>query len=153
MKYWEELKTGQLFKTGTISISPEDIIEFATQFDPQPYHLDPVIAETSIFGGHCSSGWQVCALMMRLLADTLNNENIPSLGSASVSSLRWLKPVFAYDKLEAMIEITGSRLSDELNGIGLVDCSIDVKNQHGNSVIVLNTDIMIECDPEGSNHV
>lgn len=147
MQYWEELRVGQLFKTGNISISPADIIEFATEFDPQPYHLDPVVAETSIFGGHCSSGWQVCALMMRLLADTLNDQAIPSIGSAGVSSLRWLKPVFANDNLNATIEIVGHRKSQDQHGIGLIDCDIDVKNQHGKSVIVLSTDIMIECSP------
>ena len=144
MQYWEDLSIGQVFQTGTITIDAEEIIAYATQFDPQPYHLDPAVAEKSIFGGHCASGWQVCALMMRLLADTLNKECIPSVGSSGVETLRWLKPVFANDTLHATIEIVNHRNAESQHRYGLVGCAIDVKNQHDKSVIVLNTDIMVD---------
>jgi len=144
MQYWEDLTIGQVFETGTITIDAEEIIAYATQFDPQPYHLDPAVAEKSIFGGHCASGWQVCALMMRLLADTMNDESIPSVGSSGVETLRWLKPVFANDTLHATIEIISHRNAQPQYGYGLVGCAIDVKNQHDKSVIVLNTDIMVD---------
>ena len=81
MQYWDDLKVDSSFKTGSITIDAADIIEYAKDFDPQPYHLDPAVAEKSIFGGHCSSGWQVCALMMRLFVDTLRREGIPTAGS------------------------------------------------------------------------
>jgi len=156
MQYWEDLSIGQLFETGSITIDAEEIIAFAKQFDPQPYHLDPVVASESIFGGHCASGWQVCALMMRLLADSLNAEDIPSAGSSAVESMRWLKPVFANDTLRATIEIINHRSveshpHDGLKNYGLINCSIDVKNQHDKSVIVLKSDIMIEKRPESGN--
>lgn len=143
MQHWEDLQVGRVFETGTITISPADIIEFASEFDPQPYHLDPEVARTSIFGGHCASGWQVCALMMRLLADTMTRDKISLLGSPGVSSLRWLKPVFAGDALGASITI---KSSSELPGqaeYGIIDCMIDVRNQNSASVIVLDTEIMI----------
>ena len=84
MQYWDDLKVDSSFKTGSITIDAADIIEYAKDFDPQPYHLDPVVAEKSIFGGHCSSGWQVCALMMRLFVDTLRREGIPTAGATAV---------------------------------------------------------------------
>ena len=151
MQYWEDLSIGQVFKTGTITIDAEEIIAYATQFDPQPYHLDPAIAKESIFGGHCASGWQVCALMMRLLADTIKDQSIASVGSSGVESLRWLKPVFADDTLHATIEIVNHRSIESEHGYGLIACAIDVKNQHSKSVIVLNTDIMIDKRNPASN--
>lgn len=60
-KYWKDLEVGGTFETETISSVATNIIKYAADFDPQPDHLDPVIAETSIFGGHCASGWQVRA--------------------------------------------------------------------------------------------
>ena len=153
MHYWEEIESGQIYTTGTVTIDGADIVEFAREFDPQPYHLDPEIAAQSIFGGHCASGWQVCALMMRLLADTLTEQSIPAVGSPGVSSLRWLKPVFAGDTLNATINVTDCRESDNHPDYGLIDCAISVSNQHGENVIVLETDIMIarrQTSPQGS---
>jgi acyl dehydratase len=151
MKYWEELESGQVFQTGTITIDAADIIEFASEFDPQPYHLDPTVAEKSIFGGHCASGWQVCALMMRLLADTLERDHIPSRGSPGVNSLRWLRPVFAGDTLHASITTTALHQAQHANDPGLVDVAIDVLNQNDQSVIVLETQLLIERRPTGAN--
>ena len=145
MIFWDDLKTGQNFETDTLTLSTQDIIDYAKDFDPQPYHLDPVVAEQSIFGGHCASGWQVCALMMRLFVDTMNREGIPSSGSTGVESLRWFRPVFAEDSLGASITITGRQLSDQHKGYGTCDCAVDVFNQNGKSVIKLDTNILIKC--------
>lgn len=153
MQYWEDLSIGQVFETGTITIDAAQIIAYANQFDPQPYHLDPAIAAESIFGGHCASGWHVCTLMMRSLADTMNAEGIPSAGSSAVESMRWLKPVFANDTLRATIKIIEQRSADSHPHYGLTHCSMDVKNQHDKSVIVLKSDIMIEKRPEPGNPV
>ncbi len=144
MHYWEDLKSGRVFETDEIEIDAGDIIDFATEFDPQPYHLDPSVAAQSIFGGHCASGWQICALMMRLLVDTMHRDGVRSLGSTEVSSLRWLKPVFANDRLHAKIEIIDCRDAVSQRDYGLVDCAIDVMNQAGEKVITLATDILIE---------
>ena len=150
MKYWEDIESGQVFQTGSITIDAADIIEFATEFDPQPYHLDPAVAEESIFGGHCASGWQVCALMMRLLADTLERDHIPSRGSPGVQSLRWLRPVFAGDSLHAGITVTALQQAECASDPGRVQVSIDVLNQRDQSVIVLDTELLIEHRPAGA---
>lgn len=147
--YWEDIAPGQVYNTGSITIDAADIIEFATEFDPQPYHLDPAVAEESIFGGHCASGWQVCALMMRLLADTLEARHISSLGSPGVNSLRWLRPVFAGDSLRATITVSEKQKAAAAAQPGLVEVAIDVLNQSGQSVIVLDTQLLIEHRPGG----
>jgi len=146
MIYWEDMSVGQTFSTGTSTLTANDIIEFATEFDPQPYHLDPIKAEQSFFGGHCASGWHMCALMMRLFVDTMKKEGISSHGSSAVDSLRWLMPVFADDVLSAFITITGCTLSDKHHGYGVCDCRIEVNNQHGKNVMQLDTNVLIKCN-------
>lgn len=153
MIYWDDLETGQVFQTDSITLTAEDIIDYASDFDPQPYHLVPEIGKQSIFGGHCASGWHVCAMMMRLFVDTMNREGISSSGSSGVESLRWFMPVFADDTLNASITITDRSLSDEHDGYGLADCAVDVTNQNGKSVIKLDTNVLIKCKPVESAHV
>ena len=85
-RYWQDLRPGERFKTRSITISKQDILEFAADFDPQPYHLNPEAAEGSIFGGLCASGWHVTAVMMRLLTDTFVNDHI-ELAVAACSSM------------------------------------------------------------------
>jgi len=153
MIFWDDLKVGQTFNTGSVTLAVDDIIEFAKEFDPQPYHLDPRVAEQSIFGGHCASGWQVCALMMRLFVDTMNREGVSSHGSTGVDSLRWFIPVFTDDSLSALITITDSKLSDEHSGYGVCDCNIVVNNQHGKKVIMLDTNVLIKCKQSKQTNV
>jgi acyl dehydratase len=82
---WQDINPGDSFITDAITISRRDILDFAAEFDPQPYHLDPDAADDSIFGGLCASGWHVTAVMMRLLTDTFALNNINLLGSDGVS--------------------------------------------------------------------
>lgn len=147
VRYWEEITHGEQFTTGTISVSASDIIDFASQFDPQPYHLDPVVGEQSIFGGHCASGWQICALMMRLFVDSMSNEGIASIGSSEVSSLRWLKPVLADDVLSGTIVVESLQPDSPHTGYGSLNCVIDVFNQSNVKVITLHTDMMVQKRP------
>ena len=65
--YWEDLQVGQVRQLGQIKPTREDIIAFAKQFDPQPFHLDDEAAKASVFGALCASGWHTCALAMRLM--------------------------------------------------------------------------------------
>ena len=141
MLYWEDMQPGQALKTETIRLSKQDILDFAAEFDPQPFHLNPEAGSESIFGGLCASGWQVCALMMRMLGDSLNNEQINTLGSPGVDQLRWLKPVYADDTLSS--QITVSHLSGDKDEYGLVHLDIDVFNQDQKKVVSLNTPIMV----------
>jgi acyl dehydratase len=153
MQYWDDLSVGTNFQTGSTTIDASAIVEYATDFDPQPYHLDAAVAEKSIFGGHCASGWQVCALMMRLFVDTLRREGIPSAGSTGVESLRWYIPVFANDTLHATIDVTDLRRNAVHKDHGEMHCEITVLNQLDARVIKLNTCMLIPCKPEGDSHV
>ena len=147
-RYWQDIALETEFRTGTITLSAADIIDYAAEFDPQPYHLDPEVAASSIFGGHCASGWHVCALMMRLMVDTLQRENIVSAGNASVESLRWLLPVFAGDTLNANITVTGKSDSDDYSDYAITQFDVDVTNQASKSVIKLQTSMLVKKHEE-----
>lgn len=142
-RYWQDLQEGETLSTDRLTLSKQDILEFAADFDPQPYHLDSDAADESIFGGLCASGWQVTAMMMRLLTDAFIAEDIDLLGSNGVSALRWRKPVFAGDTLSS--DITVARRSEPGSDprFGYIDCDVNVKNQDGDSVIQLTTSLMI----------
>ena len=147
-RYWQDLAIDTQFKTGSVTLSAEDIIEYASEFDPQPYHLNPEVAASSIFGGHCASGWHVCALMMRLIVDTLQRENVISAGNTSVESLRWFIPVFVGDSLQANITVKTKSESEEHADYAIIQFDVDVTNQAAKSVIALQTSMLIQKNME-----
>lgn len=143
-RFWSDLQPGESFATGLLTLDREAILAFATEFDPQPYHLDSTAAEDSIFGGLCASGWQVTALMMRLLTDTLHTQNVPVMGIDSVPSLRWKAPVFVDDSLSGQVTITGKEPSSRQPGCGRVNLAIEVRNQHERPVIELSAVLLVD---------
>ncbi len=143
LRHWSDVQPGETYSADSITIDRRDILDFAADFDPQPYHLDPEAAENSIFGGLCASGWHVTAVMMRLLTDTFTAKHIDLLGSNGVSNLRWRKPVFADDTLASVITVKDKSPPGSDPRFAYIDCDVDVINQHGDSVIALTTSLMI----------
>lgn len=143
-RYWSDLQPGETFATGQLTLDREAILAFAAEFDPQPYHLDSAAAEDSIFGGLCASGWQVTALMMRLLTDALHAENVPVMGIDSVPSLRWRAPVFVDDSLSGQVTVTGKEPTSRQPGCGRVNLAIEVHNQQQRPVIELNAVLLVD---------
>ncbi len=151
--YWGDLNVGDNFvTTQSLTLTRDDILEFAAEFDPQPYHLDKEAAENSIFGGLCASGWQVSALMMRLLTDTLHEREIAILGVASVQQVRWKLPVFVDDSLDAQVTITDSNEASGQPGVGTVDVNVEVTNQNQAPVISVQNRLLIAHAPTEAAH-
>jgi acyl dehydratase len=99
MRYFEDFTEGQVIELGTIPVLSEDeIIAFARQYDPQPFHTDPVAAKETIYGELIASGWQTALLTMRLMVDKLLSQTAAQ-GSPGVENIRFLKPVRAGDRL------------------------------------------------------
>ncbi len=65
--YLEDISPGDRWVTESVEITASDIIGFARQYDPQPFHTDEVAAKTSFFGGLAASGWHTAAVTMRLM--------------------------------------------------------------------------------------
>ena len=99
--YFEDFAAGQVIELGTIpSLTEEEIITFARQWDPQPFHTDPEAAKESIYGGLIASGWQTALLTMRLQVDSLLSK-MDTHGSPGVENIRFRTPVRAGDRLQA----------------------------------------------------
>lgn len=132
--YWEDLKPGSVRELGSVTVSSEEIKDFAEQFDPQPFHIDEAAGKRSIFGNLCASGWHTCALAMKLTVENFLNES-SSMGSPGLESLRWLKPVYPGDTLSLKHRITESRPLRKRREIGLVRSVWEMSNQNGETVM------------------
>jgi acyl dehydratase len=132
--YWEDLTPGSTRTLGSVSPTKEQILSFASQFDPQPFHLDEAAAQASVFGSLCASGWHTCAMAMRLMVDNFLSE-AASLGSPGLESLKWLKPVFPGDTLTLSHTILESRPMASRPNVGLVRTVWAMHNQHGDQVL------------------
>ena len=135
--YFEDLAPGTVLEFGDAEMTAEAIIEFARQFDPQPFHIDPEAAKTSLFGGLCASGWHTASVMMRLWVDNyLSSE--ASLGSPGVDEVRWHRPVFPGDRLSCRVEVLSASPSRSKPFMGTVRSKCQVLNQNGEVVMSLN---------------
>ena len=132
--YWEDLQAGSVRELGTTSVDAEEIKEFASRYDPQPFHLDEQAGKNSLFGGLCASGWHTCALVMRLTVDNMLRHS-SSLGSPGLESLKWLKPVYPGDVLSLRHTILESRPLRKRPDTGIVRSRWDVSNQRGEAVL------------------
>ena len=132
--YWEDLTVGSTRELGSVSPTREQILDFARQFDPQPFHLDEAAAQASVFGSLCASGWHTCAMAMRLMVDNFLSE-AAGLGSPGLESLKWLRPVFPGDTLSLSHTILDSRPMSSRPDVGLVRTLWEMRNQHGDKVL------------------
>lgn len=131
----EDYVEGSEATLGPVRVSREEIIDFATRYDPQPFHVDPVAAADSLYGGLIASGWHTCALTMRLLVDSYLSAD-SSLGSPGLDELRWLAPVRPGDELSAHVRVLEARPSASKPDRGIVRTRVEVVNQ--DAVIVLS---------------
>jgi acyl dehydratase len=134
--WWEDFKVGDEAELGRHTFTEEEIVRFARQFDPQPFHLDAEQARAGPFGGLIASGWHTCAVGMRLLCDALMHRSV-SLGSPGVDEIRWLKPVRAGDTIAYRRIVVESRASSTRKGVGLVKQRWEAVNQHGELVLTM----------------
>lgn len=132
--YWEDMLPGSVRDLGTITPTREEIIAFASQFDPQPFHLDDEAAKASVFGSLCASGWHTCAMAMRLMVTNFLHES-SSLGSPGLENLQWKKPVLPNDTLRLQHKILESRPMRSKPDVGLVRTQWEMHNQHGDLVL------------------
>ena len=132
--YWEDLQPGQVLDLGSLAVTREEILAFASQFDPQPFHLDDEAAKASVFGGLCASGWHTCSLAMRLMVTNFL-QTAASLGSPGLENVKWMKPVYPGDTLRLQHRILESRPMRSRPDVGLVRTQWEMFNQHGEQVL------------------
>ena len=135
--HWEDFAVGQVRELGSLTVSRQEILDFASQFDPQPFHLDDEAAKASVFGGLCASGWHTCALAMRLMVTNFLHQT-SSLGSPGLEDVRWHKPVFPDDTLSLRHTILATKPMRKRADVGLVQTQWEMFNQHGQTVLTMN---------------
>ncbi len=132
--FWEDFPAGHVAEFGQTLVSRDEVLAFARQFDPQPFHVDEAAAASSLFGGLCASGWHTCAMAMRMMCDGYLLD-AASLGSPGIENLRWHKPVFPGDTLGMRMEVLESRPMASKPQVGLVRSRWEVRNQRGEVVM------------------
>ena len=131
--YFEDFEIGKAIEVGSRTVSEEEILDFATKFDPQPFHVDREAAAKSIYGGIIASGWHTCGVMMRLMVDGFLRE-AASLGSPGIDEIRWIKPVRGGDTLHVTTTALEARPSSSKPDRGIIVTLWQAKNQHGELV-------------------
>lgn len=133
-KYFEDFVVGEELELGEVEVTEAAIIEFASQYDPQPFHVDPEAAAGSPFGGLIASGWHTCAMYMRLLCDGMMLDS-SSQGASGMEELRWLAPVRPGDRLRARYTVLDAARSATKPNRGTVTFRSEMVNQ--DDVVVL----------------
>jgi acyl dehydratase len=134
--YWEDFRVGETLEMGQHTFTEAEIIDFGRKFDPQPFHVDPLAAKQSLYGGLIASGWHTCAIGMRLMCETYLNASA-SLGSPGLDSLRWLKPVRPGDTVSYRRIVTEARASSTRPDMGLIKSRWEATNQQGELVLTM----------------
>ena len=132
--YFEDFLPGAVITHGPRTITRQEIIAFAAEFDPQPMHLDEEAAKKTMLGGLSASGWHTCSIMMRLIYDGLL-VNAASMGAPSVDELKWLKPVRPGDSLSLRLTVLNKRAPKSRPDLGFVFVRCELVNQHGEAVL------------------
>jgi acyl dehydratase len=136
MKYWEDFQIGERAELGRHTFTEEEIVEFGRRYDPQPFHIDAQNAKQSAFGGLIASGWQTCAIGMRLMVEGYIRQTV-SLGSPGIDNIRWVKPVRPGDTIAYSRIVLESRASTTRKGVGLVKHRWEAVNQRGELVLTM----------------
>ena len=131
--YFEDFTVGSKRDLGSHLVTEEEILAFARQYDPQPFHVDKDAAQNSIYKGLISSGWMTCSIMMRLLVDNMTSKSA-SMGSPGVDEIRWLKPVYAGDTLSVSLVVLDARASTSKPDRGVIHTQWEATNQRGELV-------------------
>ena len=145
--YFEDLYVGAVVELGARTVSEAEIIAFARDFDPQPFHIDSAAAAATPFGGLNASGWHTCALTMRLMVDNLLLHSA-SLGSPGVELIRWTRPVRPGDTLHARVVVLEVRPSQSKPDRGTVKIRTEVDNQQGEQVMWMESFGMFARRPQ-----
>lgn len=133
-RFLDDFAVGEKFATPEVEITEAMILAFARDYDPQPFHLDPVAAQESIYGGLIASGFQTLALGFRLVWDTGIIAG-SSMGSPGFDELRWMKPVRAGDRLHVEAEVIGVAPSRSKPDRGIIRIAYRYLDQSGDPVL------------------
>jgi acyl dehydratase len=145
-KYFEDFPAGSVFDCGSFAFTEDQIVTFATAYDPQRFHVDKDAAEDTIYGGLIASGWLTAAQTMRQIVDHVLGD-AAAMGSPGLTELGWKKPVRAGDRLRVRMTIEDARKSASRPGLGITNQLIEVLNDTGEVVLQWRAAVMFATKP------
>ncbi len=146
MRYFEDLRLGDKFGTGDHEMTAEEIINFGRQYDPQPFHTDPVAAQSTLFGQLVASGWHTAAVSMRLMVQGEMELDGGVIGQA-MEGLRWPRPVRPGDRLRVVTEVEELRPAPTRPERGLIKLRCRTYNQNGKVVQDMTATLLVARRP------
>lgn len=149
MRYWEDFTVGMVMEFGGYEVTEEEVIEFATEFDPQSFHIDKEAAKEHFFGGLIASGWHTGSMCMRMMVDNYLIDSA-SMGSPGIEQLRWKQPVRPGESLYVKAEVLDRSLPKSRPELGFVKFSHTVLNQKGDTKMTMISSGMFLRNPENS---
>ncbi|MCW3797138.1 MaoC family dehydratase [Sphingomonas sp. BN140010] len=147
MIYFEDLPLGEERTYGSVTVTRDEVIDFARKYDPQPFHLSDEAAARTHFGRLAASGWHTCALAMGVIARAVVHEEQAGLGSPGLDELRWLKPVYPGDTLTVRSTILDKTPSRSKPDLGSFRTRTRVTNQGGVDVLTFTSIVLIRRRP------
>ncbi|MCT2558793.1 MaoC family dehydratase [Tsuneonella sp. YG55] len=148
MQYFEDLELGRTARFGRYEVTREEVVAFASKYDPQPFHLDDDAAAATHFGRLSASGWHTCAMTMAMLVENLKANRQAGLGSPGIDQLRWIKPVFPGDTLRCESAVIEKRRSRSRPEMGIFKSSLTVFNQNDEPVMsMISNGLIAVRDP------
>lgn len=147
--YLEDLEPGRRFDCPPWDVTEADIVRFAREFDPQPFHLDPEAAADTLFGGLAASGWHTGAMMMGMATRSSLQPANGHVGMG-VEAVRFLRPVRPGDRLHMVIEVLDARRSGSRPGYGVVKVRWRAWNQSGETVAEATPSMWVEARDAGA---
>jgi acyl dehydratase len=148
MQYFEDIAVGTRSGFGQYIVKREEVIDFASKYDPQPFHLSDEAAAQTHFGRLSASGWHTCAMVMAMLVENLKTNKQAGLGSPGVDELRWLKPVYPGDVLRCENEVISKKASASRPEMGFFKTSLTVFNQHDQPVMTMVSNGIVATRPK-----
>ncbi len=145
--YFEDIEVGHVTDFGSYQVTREEVIDFASKYDPQPFHLSDEAAAKTHFGRLAASGWHTCAMTMAVIARHVVADEQAGLGSPGVDELRWLKPVYPGDTLHVSGEIIETRPSRSKPDIGSFRTRTTVTNQDNVPVMTFTSIVLMRRRP------
>jgi acyl dehydratase len=143
-----EFSPGQVIEAGPCEVSEDEIVRFATAYDPQWFHTDAKAASKGRFEGLIASGWHTCGIAMRLVADAAlaGSESFASPGLAYV---KWPHPVRPGDRLTLRATVVETRRSRGNGALGILRWRWQLFNQHGTEVLDLEATSLFDLGSPG----
>jgi len=129
MRYFEDIEPGAVQPFGAYHVTRDEVIAFASKFDPQPFHLSDEAAAQTHFGRLSASGWHTCAMVMSMVVANMADHEHAGLGSPGIDELRWHRPVFPGDTLRCESEVLDKKLSGSRPEMGSFRSKMRVFNQ------------------------